>query len=201
MIVTDEEMTKIQQHFPELDINEEGSTILGEISFKAWYDGKKLHLNPSVKSDEVFAGYYEISVHLHEKDFHGLPPVFETSGKIISLSDERKISKMDLHLNAADDSCCLSIFLPQEVRSMTIYKYIIESIFSYFAWHAYFASFDKKPPWGEFSHKFEDGLYEKINDIFISMKTAERNDLCPCGSGLKYKKCCMDKVQLMTRRG
>ncbi len=23
--------------------------------------------------------------------------------------------------------------------------------------------------------------------------TAGRNDPCPCGSGLKYKKCCMDK--------
>jgi uncharacterized protein YecA (UPF0149 family) len=27
---------------------------------------------------------------------------------------------------------------------------------------------------------------------FIKVITPSRNDLCPCGSGKKYKKCCMD---------
>lgn len=28
----------------------------------------------------------------------------------------------------------------------------------------------------------------------VSQKTVGRNDPCPCGSGKKYKKCCMDKT-------
>jgi hypothetical protein len=29
--------------------------------------------------------------------------------------------------------------------------------------------------------------------------TPGRNDPCPCGSGKKYKKCCLDKVQLAVK--
>jgi len=34
---------------------------------------------------------------------------------------------------------------------------------------------------------------------YIPSKVAGRNDPCPCGSGLKYKKCCIDKLQQPTK--
>ncbi len=39
----------------------------------------------------------------------------------------------------------------------------------------------------------EDVIY--LNEVEFSMTKVKRNDPCPCGSGKKYKKCCMNKQQ------
>jgi uncharacterized protein YecA (UPF0149 family) len=36
---------------------------------------------------------------------------------------------------------------------------------------------------------------EEIKKGLIKFKGANRNDTCPCGSGKKYKKCCLNKVE------
>jgi hypothetical protein len=33
------------------------------------------------------------------------------------------------------------------------------------------------------------------------MGAVSRNEPCPCGSGLKYKRCCIDKKKVMGRKG
>ena len=35
---------------------------------------------------------------------------------------------------------------------------------------------------------------------FLSIESIGRNDLCPCGSGLKYKKCCLDQIRVPVMR-
>jgi uncharacterized protein YecA (UPF0149 family) len=35
---------------------------------------------------------------------------------------------------------------------------------------------------------------EQVKKDLIKFKGANRNDTCPCGSGIKYKKCCLNKV-------
>lgn len=42
--------------------------------------------------------------------------------------------------------------------------------------------------------KMVDMLQKDMNDQMITSKKVGRNDLCPCGSGKKFKKCCLDKV-------
>ncbi len=198
MKVTDEEIVTIENHFPDLFINTDRSKILGELSFDARYDGKQLHLNPSKQKDgEVFHGYYEIAVLLNRLNVYGLPSVFETGGKIIRFCQKNKIHPADLHLNR-NGSCCLGIFTPVESANMTLYTFIIEVVFSFFAWQAYATTYKKKAPWGEYSHAAW-GFIEKNNDILLSMQTAGRNDPCPCGSGLKFKKCCLDQFQRFNR--
>ena len=40
-----------------------------------------------------------------------------------------------------------------------------------------------------------DGLMAQLkNEETASMPRAGRNDPCPCGSGKKFKKCCLEKV-------
>lgn len=191
MIVSDNEMVAIQNYFPDLYLNKKRSRILGELSFDAHYDGKRLHLNPKKqKGIEIFHGYYEIEIRLNSLDIYGLPVVFETGDKIKRFSQENNIRPMDLHLNE-DGSCCLGIFTPWESANMTIHKYIKESIFSYFAWQAYASTYKKKAPWGEYSHT--RGFREKVDDILIGMGSVGRNDPCPCGSGRKYKHCCLNR--------
>lgn len=35
---------------------------------------------------------------------------------------------------------------------------------------------------------------------YLSVKRPGRNDKCPCGSGLKYKKCCLELDELIIKR-
>ena len=198
MKVTYEEIVTIQNYFPDLYINKEGSKILGELSFDAHYDGKQLHLNPSrEKKIEIFHGYYEIEVYLNSLNTYELPSVFETGGKIIRFSQENNISPADLHLNG-DGSCCLGIFTPGESANTTLSKFVIEIVFSFFAWQAYYSTYNRKPSWGEYSHAAW-GFIEKNNEILMRMQNTGRNDPCPCGSGLKFKKCCLDQFQHFNR--
>jgi len=50
-------------------------------------------------------------------------------------------------------------------------------------WHCY----NKDKP------DFDDNKWIKPQQPYIATKTAGRNDPCPCGSGKKYKKCCLGK--------
>ena len=40
---------------------------------------------------------------------------------------------------------------------------------------------------------FEDGQMPKQKQVINSGPKVKRNDPCPCGSGVKYKKCCLNK--------
>lgn len=40
--------------------------------------------------------------------------------------------------------------------------------------------------------KMVEEILKNRRKPFIKVITPSRNDLCPCGSGKKYKKCCMD---------
>ncbi len=194
MKATDKEIAAIQKHFPDLYLNKERSRILGEISFHAHYDGKQLYLNPSKQNgDDIFHGYYEIEVCLNKLNSYGLPIVNETGGKIFKFSHENNMPPADLDLNG-DGSCCLGIFTREESANITLDKYILEIVFSFFAGQAFFSTYKEKPPWGEYSHGIR-GEAQKNIEIFKNMKNTGRNDPCPCGSGLKYKKCCIDQFQ------
>jgi preprotein translocase subunit SecA len=50
----------------------------------------------------------------------------------------------------------------------------------------------KKPNLEGFPEKNFEAEQSKASNV-IPMKRVGRNDPCPCGSGKKYKKCCMDK--------
>lgn len=39
----------------------------------------------------------------------------------------------------------------------------------------------------------EDGYYEQVKTVVRTSPKVGRNDACPCGSGKKYKKCCLKK--------
>ncbi|HPI82626.1 MAG TPA: SEC-C metal-binding domain-containing protein, partial [Candidatus Paceibacterota bacterium] len=36
---------------------------------------------------------------------------------------------------------------------------------------------------------------EKMKEYLIKYKGIQRNETCPCGSGKKYKKCCLQDVE------
>lgn len=61
--------------------------------------------------------------------------------------------------------------------------------------------------WEEHYLKFEDRFYdeeeeiEEIKKIPVKAKKIGRNEPCPCGSGKKYKKCCLNKDNVVSLHG
>ena len=193
MTFSEKEFEDIRIYFQDIDFSKEKNRIFGELSFSAFYDGEKLYLNPEKgQAHKYFNGYYEIEIHLSTSDIYGLPKVYETGGKILNFANENNIEIKDMHLNG-DKSCCLGVFTPNELNEMTLYKYITGPVFSFFAWQAYRMTFMEKPPWGEHPHCNWQLIQNK--KILMEMFKCGRNDRCPCGSGRKFKNCCLDKFE------
>jgi len=198
MKITQDEIRSVQKFFPALDLNADRTKIVGELSFSAYYDGRKLHLDPKeAPKNKVFGGCYEIEIRLNDLDpYYGLPKVCESGGKILQFAAMKKIKPMDLHLNidanGTDYYCCIGIFTTEEIQKMTLYTFVVEYIFSFFAWQAYRSRFLTTPPWGEYTHS-QQGIFEKRAEV---LKKTGRNDPCPCGSGKKFKLCCLYKYKI-----
>lgn len=187
--MTDAEMRELCQDFPDLYFDSDTNTIRGELSFRAYYDGKRLHRNPEHQEKfPEFLGCYDVLIELDHKDRFGFPILREVGGRIQAAARRRNVEMLDMHVNG-DGTCCLSIFLPVEAQKFTPVRFVKELVFGYFAWHAYWEAFDRKPPWGEYSHYY--GLQEKMREI----RAVGRNDPCPCGSGKKYKYCCLTQAE------
>lgn len=87
----------------------------------------------------------------------------------------------DLHINT-DGSCHLDYYIGE---SLTLYEFIKNKVYPYFAWQAYYEKFHQSPPSGEYSHG-NNAQYEFQKDL----KKLSRNETCICDSGRKYKYCC-----------
>lgn len=164
-------MLEVEKHFPNLFL--EDDFIKGEINICAVYDGKKLIHNPSTENKEKYKNtfvqdVYEIRVCLANSK------VYEIGNKIEKCADN--------HFNN-DKSCCLGLFTKSKPK--TLLEFIKNYVCPFFVWQAYKEKYKKIPPWGEWSHG-KTG----INEFYQEINKIGRNDMCPCGSGKKYKKCC-----------
>ncbi|MDX9987040.1 SEC-C metal-binding domain-containing protein [Thiothrix unzii] len=178
---------EIKKYFPNLYlINGE---IHGEIDFLAKYTqnnrGQWVIESCVSENRECLYGRYEIKVIL---DNAGIPHVFEVGGKIKSLARHLGINIVDLHVNR-DGSCCLDFYLNIN-RNLILSEFILNKVYPYFVWQAYYEKFKKPPPSGEYSHGIK-AVYEFFSDI----ASLGRNDSCICGSGKKFKKCCLKYIQ------
>ena len=203
------ELEKLKKTFPNLDYIKDKETIEGELNFCSRY--KKITCNNIHKWEIEFCdksddGYvedaYSIRAFLKQRDQNNkLPTVFETDGRIKKVAVSRRNTLNDLHLNS-DESCCLGIFPPS--YCLSLYDFVIKAVYPYFVWQAYFEKYKTIPPCGECPHDWQKALATRINEeenernFFLAQQTEKpsgnnRNELCPCGSGKKYKKCCFQK--------
>ncbi|MCY4232675.1 MAG: SEC-C metal-binding domain-containing protein [Bacteroidetes bacterium] len=176
------QMIIVQNHFPGLYYDDRG-VIRGQISFRAKYQlsGRKKRqewiIVDCTSGDDCITGMYEIEIQLNQN-----PKVFEVGGRIENLAQMINRPIVDLHL-FSDESCCLGLFLPNQQETLS--DFVINKVYPYFVWQAYFEKFRMIPPCGEYSHGTQgvNEFLEDVNDI-------GRNDRCPCGSGRKFKACC-----------
>ena len=193
---TAEELREIQKIFPNLYYAEK-KKIKGELDFCAHYKDigcngiSKWVIEPCNRNQsDCIEDAYSIEIDLEK------PSVFETGGRIERLAKSLGKKNADLHLNE-DRSCCLGIFPPANRLS----KFVIEQVYPYFVWQAYYEKYRSVPPCGECPHSRSDAVSSRIIDeknylrILLRKqksqpKSKKKNEPCPCGSKKKYKKCC-----------
>ena len=204
------ELEKLKKTFPNLNYIKNTETVEGELNFCSRYKQitcnniSKWDIEPCDKSkDDCVEGPYSIRINIKQLDpINQLPTVFETAERIQNLADSLEKSLNDLHLNNHDKSCCLGISPPNYYP--TLYDFVTKAVYPYFVWQAYFEKYKAIPPCGECPHNWQKAIATRRNEeenkriFFLAQQTDKpsgnnRNELCSCGSGKKYKRCCFHK--------
>lgn len=187
-----EDFKKVTKHFPELKYFDSENLVKGTIKFTSKYqqENGSWKIIPANSSDQrSFMGEYSIKIDLSVLPN---PRVYETGGKIKETAKRLGIPLRDLHLVGRDEWCCLDfISTSVPLSHISLSEYILNKVYPYFVWQAYYATFDKLPPCGESPHNAEKAKKEFWRD-FPKMK---RNELCMCGSGKKAKFCCLRRLK------
>ena len=179
-----QDFSLLENDFPDLYYDKNHNTVKGELSFSACYKntGKKGKDRWTIflcsESDDCLQGYYEIQINLNNNP----PIIYETSGKIQKLAEELGMPDNDLHLYGDDRKCCLGLGINPDISLST---FIVNWVYPYFVWQAYFAKYNKVPPCGEYPHNRQEAEIQYWKDV----KNLGVNDPCLCHSGKKYKHC------------
>ena len=154
------------------------------------------------QEDRFIRVVFEIEICLKIFDMNGWPKVYEVSERYRQIAKKWNIKIIDLHVSSDDGMCCLGIKRGNN-RSFSIRDFLPELVIPFFYRLSYTEKFgiaaSRNDLWGEYSHG-EEGLREYRSEILnFAEQNPRRNDLCPCGSGKKYKKCHLDAVEYLKR--
>ena len=208
MRITDSDIEWLDIAFPNLLYNAEDQNIVGEMDFRACYDEGSgavmleiLDFDDRIRSAESFIyDVFEIEIDLNSDSINdnGWPKVYETGGRHKKIAEEHNIDIEDLHIFTHDDGqCCLGIRYSYD-RQMTLRRFLSELVVPFFYRLSYVGNYGidsaRSDLWKEYSHGNEGKQEYETEMLDIARDNPGRNDLCPCGSGRKYKKCCLDEV-------
>ena len=190
--------------FPGLLYDADANEIAGEIAFCAAYDGGTDQLR--IGTDDAhrqlgsfLCDSYSLRIDLNSIDRNGWPRVYEVGGRHQAISTKHNVDAIDLHFYP-DGSCCLGIRFSPE-RLLTIERFIDELVIpflyrlSYVDKNGLLAA--KRDLWGEYAHG-DDGIRQYMKETLdMASRDPGRNELCPCGSGRKFKRCHLDDVEAL----
>ena len=145
------------------------------------------------KKEELWTNYFTIEKGIYEKILSNPTEVVEGTVKELAEKYGLTIQYMIGFLDGIDDSLAESNNLDDvtedsEVKLPIDYEKLYMNMVECNAEWLY-----TLPQWdGIFSKAKRDELYkiQKSSKTIIKAPKVGRNDPCPCGSGLKYKKCC-----------
>ncbi|WP_221409030.1 zinc-dependent peptidase [Reichenbachiella versicolor] len=153
----------------------EGKVILSKPS---------LHLGFDINSDKKNVGIHEF-VHLFDKEtgnIDGIPPVYENKAYSLPWLEFIQEKTKEIHDNKSD----INDYGATNKQEF----FAVASEYFFERPHL----LEKKHPklYEELEQIFKQDMTNTINkSSFEAKKVIGRNDDCPCGSGKKYKKCCM----------
>lgn len=206
MKLTTNEIEWLESHLPGLKYESSSSKIVGELDILAAYNRESGELKIGDYAKEM-AGFiydvFEIEIHLANLDENGWPKVYEVGGRHHQIAKKCNVPIIDLHFYPNDGNCCLGIKYGGN-RNFGIKEFLLELVIPFFYQLSYTEKFGidarRNDLWGEYSHGEKGRAEYETEMLNLARPQPNRNDLCPCGRGIKYKKCHMDQVEAVKRR-
>ena len=207
MNVRDTDLEWLASNFPELAYAPDDQRIAGEFRFCAAFhrDSGQLKLGDTDEHRALgtfLCDAFKVRIDLGRLGCNGWPKIYEVGRRCIDIAERNRCDMIDLHL-FDDGACCLGLKYAAE-RTLTLERFIPELVIpffyrlSYTDWYGLSAA--REGLWGEYSHG-DAGLREYQDEILqLAGNNPGRNQPCPCGSGLKYKRCHLDEVVAVMRR-
>lgn len=186
---------QLAHDFPMLNCSLKRSLIRGTLSFACSFDREKQELVYDSSASKYICDSYEIRIDFNQPDKFGFPKVYEESCITKKFAQNNGIDLEELHINKDDDdSCCLGIFPEYQWQGAS--AYIRDKVVPFLYWQSYRRIYGEEP-WKAYSHG-NAGIKEAMAlPPSQCSKGASRNIKCPCGSGQKYKKCCMGRDAIL----
>ena len=193
--------------FPSLRHEPKNHRIVGELSFCACYekdlnrvDIERIDRDECIRSSLfLICDVFDIDLRLDETSIgsKSWPAVYEVGGRWQAIVDDQSVRHIDLHI-ASNGECCLGIRYSPE-RGLNLERFIYAVVIPFFYRMSYVDSrgIDSAHSdlWSEYAHG-DHGLMEHgVRMVGIGEEDRRRSDLCACGSGETYKRCCLDEVE------
>jgi hypothetical protein len=201
MKITDRDIRWLRLHFPNLYYDANSHKILGELDFCAVYDqesGKVTIANLAEQTDFLIQDVFEIEIYLDDLDMNGWTKVFEVGGKYRRIAEKCEVPIIDLHIYPHNRACCLGLKY-RDSKQLCIEDFLHELVIPFFYRLSYTDKFGidraRKDLWGEYSHGLRGEIEHFLEIMDIARRNPGRNDLCPCGSDRKYKRCHLGQVE------
>ncbi len=197
----------LASNFPELDFQPDGQQITGELRFCAAFDRDSGQLRLGDTDEHRAIGTFlcdafKVRIDLGHLGDNGWPRVYEVGGRCIDIAEQNQCAMIDLHL-FEDGACCLGLNFATD-RNLTLHRFVLELVIPFFYRLSYTdrngLAAAKDDLWGEYFHG--DAGVRKYKEEILQLvgNNPGRNESCPCGSGLKYKRCHLDEVEAVKRR-
>ena len=204
--MSDDDIRRLSREQPGLEYEAQRNRVIGVLEFSATYDRGDGLLKPALQSEtelermaihDCFA--IEIQLSFLPTMYNPWPPVVERDGRIQRIMDKQGISNIaDMHCypGFSENRCCLGFKIETSER-INVPKFVGELVVPFFYRVAYVERYGleaaRSDLWKEYSHDFARTEQEYLGEL-RDMRGTGRNEPCPCGSGLKYKKCHLSEV-------
>ena len=201
MKISNDEIKWLKVHFPNLQYDEKCRKIIGELDFCAAYDDKSRKVIIGNFADEIgflIRDVFEVEICLEDLDMNGWPKVYEVGKRYHEIAEKCSVNIIDLHINPEGNTCCLGIKRPEN-QTLRIKSFMYERVIPFFYRLSYVEKFgtevSNNDRWEEYSHG-DEGIKEYLAEMInYARYDLGRNDLCPCDSGKKYKRCHFNDVE------
>ena len=207
MNLRDTALEWLASNFPELTYAPDDQRIDGELHLCAAFDRKAGQLRlGDTDEHRAIATYlcdgFRVRIDLGRLRDNGWPTVYEVGGRRFDIAEQNQCAMADLHF-FEDGACCLSLQYTPE-KDLTLQRFMLELVIPFFYRLAYTDCYGltaaKNDLWGEYPHGVAGEIEYQDEILQLVDNKPGRNQPCPCGSGLKYKRCHLDEVEAVKRR-
>ena len=216
MKLLDSDIEWLEFFFPSLLYKLGIQKIVGELNFGAFYNKTTREMKIELserddvirKSSNFLCDVFEIEIALYSEYIspngqpNGWPKVYEIGGRHKAIARKYGVKTIDLHFFSGSSLCCLGI-KNSPGKNLTIEYFLHNLVIPFFYRLSYVDHFGIEAAridlWDEYSHG-NKGIKEYEDEMLgLAQRNLGRNKPCPCGSGVKYKKCCLEEFQTIAR--